>query len=123
MKHVQIFEDFKQGLMAKPQGFLSRLAQGAKHAMGMEKKEDREALESIHRAFKADSEYMSSGSKDRWINNVREIKPGVIVGYIDNRPLTVNQTIPEIYYMGRNLDLHNIQDEVDFLYKKLKNKI
>ena len=116
MKHVQIFEDFKQGLMAKPQGFLSRLAQGAKHAMGMEKKEDREALDAIYRAITDDSKY-------GWISNVREIKPGIIVATINSKSVTVDQTVPEIYYMGRTLDLHNIEEEVDRLYQMLKNKI
>ncbi len=44
MKHIQLFEDFKQGLMKKPQGLFSRITQGAKHAMGMENKEDRKSL-------------------------------------------------------------------------------
>jgi hypothetical protein len=109
MKHVQIFEDFKQGLMAKPQGFLSRLAQGAKHAMGMESKDDRKSIESIHTAIKDSHKY-------NWIKNVREIKPGVIVAQVADKSLMVDANTPEIMYKGKELDLHNLQDEADRLY-------
>ena len=116
MKHIQIFEDFHQGMMNKSKGFFGKIFTGAKHAMGMEKKEDREALDSIYRAIADDSKY-------GWISNVREIKPGIIVATINSKSVTVDQTVPEIYYMGRTLDLHNIEEEVDRLYQILKSKI
>jgi hypothetical protein len=119
MKNLKLFEDFVDAKIKKP-GFFGKMISGAKHAIGMEKKEDREALDSIYRAIKGDSEYMASGSKDRWINNVREIKPGVIIGYIDNNSMTVDQTVPEILYKGVPLDLHNIEEEVESLYQTLK---
>jgi hypothetical protein len=108
MKHVQIFEDFKQGLMAKPQGFLSRLAQGAKHAMGMENKEDRNSLDSFHRAL------------DNFpLDNFRELKPGVILANVMGKSVLVDINIPEITIKGKELDLHDLKQESKFLYDKL----
>lgn len=121
MKNLKLFEDFVDAKIKRP-GFLGRMISGAKHAIGMEKKEDREALESIYRAIKGDNEYIGSGTQDRWINNVREIKPGVIVAYRDNKGITVDQTVPEILFQGVPLDLHNIEEEVDRLYQTLKRK-
>ena len=36
MKHIQVFEQFKEGPMEKPKGFLSKMIQGAKHSLGFE---------------------------------------------------------------------------------------
>ena len=115
MKNLQLFEDFVEAKIKKP-GFLGRMISGAKHAMGMEKKEDREALDSIYRAIADDSKY-------GWISNVREIKPGVIVAYRDNKGITVDQTVPEILFQGVPLDLHNIEEEVERLYQILSERI
>jgi hypothetical protein len=114
MKNIQLYEDFKYGTMKPTQGFFSKMAQGAKHAMGMESKEDREALDSIHNAIKSSSSY-------NWVTNVRELRPGVVVASIINGSVLVDKNSPEIIYKGKELDLHNLQDEADFLYTKLMN--
>ena len=112
MKHLKIFEDFHTGPMRKPQGFLSKMAQGAKHALGFEKEADRESLRSIRRAIGDSWRY-------DWVQNIREIQPGVVIAWINDNPVTVNKTVPEILYKGRELDLHNIEDEVNDLYDTL----
>jgi|APGre2960657505_1045072.scaffolds.fasta_scaffold70169_1 hypothetical protein len=109
MKHIQLFEDFKQGLMKKPQGLFSRITQGAKHAMGMENKEDRKALESIYFAL----------SRFPLDDNFRELKPGVLLAGVMDRNILVDVNTPEISYQGRELDLHNLKDEAKSLYDKL----
>ena len=108
MKHIQIFEDFQEGPMQKPKGFFSRMAQGAKHAMGMENKDDRKALESIYFA-------LSKFPLDR----LREIKPGVVVAGVMDRGILVDTIAPEISYQGKELDLHNLKEEAKALYDKL----
>ena len=110
MKHIQIYENFHQGPMRKPQGFFSKVAQGAKHALGFENADDRAKLESLHRA--ASPEY-------GWVQSVREIEPGVIVAWVADNSVTVNKNVPEILYKGKVLDLHNIEEEVDLLYGML----
>lgn len=112
MKHIQIYENFKEGPMVKPEGFFSRLAKGAKHAMGFENEQDRKSLGSVHRAILDTSLY-------NWVENVREIKPGVIVAWINGNSLTVDKNSPEILFKGNILDLHNTQEEADLLYSKL----
>ena len=112
MKHIQLFEDFKEGPMEKPQGFFSRMAQGAKHALGFENKDDRKALETIHTAIKENPKY-------HWITNIREIKPGVIVASVAERSLVVDKVTPEIMYKGKTLDLSNLDDETERLYDVL----
>lgn len=130
MKHIQIFEDFKEGLMKKPQGFFGRIAQGAKHAMGMENKEDRKALESIYfnlsrvpldrDDFQAPSDF-----------SFRELKPGVLLAWLMGGSILVDVNTPEISYKvwehlplktvsrSVSLDLHNLKDEARALYDKL----
>jgi hypothetical protein len=111
MKHIQIFEDFKPVPKSGP-SFFGKMAQGVKHALGFEKAEDRKTLDSLYRAFDSTHEY-------GWVKNVREIKPGVIVAWVNDNAITVDKNAPEIRYKGRTLDLHNIQDEVDSIYDKL----
>lgn len=112
MKHIQLFEDFHEGPMQKPQGFFSRMAQGAKHALGLENKDDRQALETIHMAIKENPKY-------DWIKNIREIKPGVIVANVADRSVVVDKVTPEIMYKGKSLDLSNLDDETEHLYDVL----
>jgi hypothetical protein len=82
--------------------------------MGMESKEDREALDKLHNAIKSSPNY-------NWVTNVRELRPGVLVARIINGSVLVDKNTPEIIYKGKELDLHNLQDEADFLYTKLMN--
>jgi superfamily I DNA/RNA helicase len=112
MKHIQIYENFHEGPMRKPEGFLSKLAKGAKHAMGYENEEDRKSLRSIHRAI---------GDTDKYgyVTNVREIQPGVVIASLLSSSVTVDMNTPEIMYKGKVLDLHNTEEEVGFLYNAL----
>jgi hypothetical protein len=113
MKHIQIYENFHEGPMRKPDGFFSKLAKGAKHAMGYENEEDRKALRSIHNAIRSSDMY-------GYVSNVREIKPGVIVATLLNTSVTVDKNEPEIMFRGKVLDLHNIEDEALLLYNALR---
>jgi len=113
MKHIQIYENFQEGPMRKPEGFFSKLAKGAKHAMGYENEEDRNSLRSIHKAIHNSDMY-------GYVSNVREIKPGVIVASILNTSVTVDKNAPEIMYRGNVLDLHNIEEEAVLLYNALR---
>jgi hypothetical protein len=112
MKHIKIYENFQEGPMRKPEGFFSSIARGAKHAMGFEKEEDRKSLESIHR-------FLNDNYLYDWVKNIREIKPGVIVAWVNDSSITVDKNTPEILFKGKVLDLHNTEDEVDSLYNRL----
>lgn len=112
MENIQIFEDFKEGFMKKPQGFFGKVAQGAKHALGFENAEDRKTMDSIQRL-------LTSSYQSDWTKGIKEIKPGVIVAWLNDVSMVVDKNTPEIVYKGKELDLHNLQDEVDFLYDKL----
>lgn len=112
MKHIQIYENFYEGPMRKPEGFLSKLAKGAKHAMGYENEEDRKSLRSIHKAIANSDMY-------GYVTNVREIQPGVVIASLLNTSVTVDMNAPEIMYKGKVLDLHNTEEEVGFLYNAL----
>ena len=112
MKHIKLYEEFKEGPMERPQGFLSKLVKGAKHAMGFENKEDRKSLDTLQRTLTASYRY-------DFTKNIREIKPGVIVAWVNDSAITVDKNTPEILYKGKALDLQNVQQEADFLYDKL----
>lgn len=112
MKHIQVFEQFKDMSAEKPQGFFSKMMQGAKHSLGFENEKDRKDLDSLHRTIDASNKY-------NLISGVREIKPGVLVAYIDNGNVTVDVNTPEIMYKGRKLDLHNMEQEAEYLYNRL----
>jgi len=112
MKHIKLYENFKEGPMKKPQGFFSRTVQGAKHALGFENEEDRKSLESLKRALAADPKY-------GYATNIKELKPGVIVGWVTGSSVTVDINTPEILYKGKELDLHNLPEEADFVYHLL----
>lgn len=112
MKHIQIYENFQEGPMRKPQGFFSKVAQGAKHALGFENDEDRRSMDKLKNALIAPRKY-------DWVKNVKEIKPGVVVAWVAENSVIVDVNIPEILYKGKELDLSNIQKEADFLYQTL----
>jgi hypothetical protein len=113
MKHIKIYEQFKEGPMEKPKGFFSKMIQGAKHSLGFENQQDRKDIDSLHRAIDSSREY-------DFVNNVREIKPGVIVAYVANSSVTVDINTPEIMYKGRVLDLNNTDEEAEYLYNRLR---
>jgi transcriptional regulator with AAA-type ATPase domain len=112
MKHIQIFEDFQTGPMKKPAGLFSRLAKSAKHSMGFESEADRKSLATIYRYIRDDYQY-------DWVGNIREIQPGVVIAWINSNPVTVNRNEQEILYQGKELDLHNIEEEVESLFNAL----
>lgn len=112
MKHIQIYENFKEGPMRKPEGFFSKMVKGAKDVMGIENSEDRKSLESIYRTLDMDPSY-------EMVGNVRKIKPGVMIAYLNSKSLTVDSETPEIIWGGKPLDLNDIQGETRALFRKL----
>ena len=118
MKHLKIFEDFNQ--IKKP-SLLQKAVSAGKRFIGYEKKEDRASLDSIYRAI----EYKDpSGFPDKsFVENVREIKPGVIVAWIIGKSVTVDTNESTIMYNGRNLELSDMDYECDSLYHILSNML
>jgi hypothetical protein len=43
----------------------------------------------------------------------------VVIAWINSNPVTVNRNEQEILYQGKELDLHNIEDEVESLFNAL----
>lgn len=118
MKHLKIFEDFQE--LKKP-SFFQKAVSAGKRFIGYEKKEDRESLDSIYRAIRYKD---PSGISDRsFVENVREIKPGVIVAWILGKSVTVDTNESTIMYNGRNLELSDIDYECDSLYQILSNML
>jgi hypothetical protein len=118
MKHIKIFEDFNQ--FKKP-SLLQKAVQAGKRFIGYEKKEDREALDKIYRAIGYKD---PSGIPDRtFVENIREIKPGVIVAWILGKSITVDSNESTIMYNGKNLELTDMEYECDSLYHVLSNMI
>jgi hypothetical protein len=113
MKHIQIYENFQEGPMRKPEGFFSRLAKGAKDALGIETAKDREGLETIYRLIAMNEPY-------GFVQSAREIKPGVIVAWLNDQSVTVDTETSEILWKGKALDLNDIQAEAYTLYQKLR---
>lgn len=118
MNHLKIFEDFNQ--LKKPSLFQKAISAG-KRFIGYEKEEDRLALDKIYRAIGYKD---PSGMPDRsFIENVREIKPGVIVAWILGKSITVDTNESTIMYNGRNLELTDIDYECDSLYHVLSKML
>lgn len=118
MKHIKIFEDFEE---FKTPSLFQKALQAGKKFIGYENKQDRETLDGIYRAI----EYKdSSVIPDRtFVENVREIKPGVIVAWIKGKSITVDDNELTIMYDGKNLELADMDYECKALYGILKNRI
>ena len=117
MKHIKIFEDFEE--FKKPSLF-QKAVQAGKKFIGYENEQDREALDGIYRAiYYKDSE--STGKS--FVQDVREINPGVIVAWILGKSITVDCNEPTIMYNGKNLELGDMDYECESLYNVLKNMI
>lgn len=112
MKHIQIYENFQEGPMRKPEGFFSKMVKGAKDVMGIENLEDRKSLERIYRML--DHHY-------EMVDNIREIKPGVMIANLNGKSLTVDSETPEILWGGNPLDLNDIEGETRSLFRKLSH--
>ena len=112
MKHIQLYENFKQGPMRKEPNIFQKAWKGTKDVLGIENSKDRESLETIHRILGMNDSY-------GLVRNVKEIKPGVIVAWLSDKSVTVDSETPEILWKGQPLDLKNIEEEVGVLYKKL----
>lgn len=112
MKHIKIYEDFKQGPLRKEPSIFQKAWKGAKDLVGIESSKDREALETIHRIIGMNDSY-------GFVKNVREIKPGVIVAWLNDQSLTVDTETPEIIWKGKSLDLNDLDLEANTVYRKL----
>ena len=118
MKHIEIFEDFKNFDSFKKPSLLKRAVDAGKKFMGLEKKEDRDELEKIYKAIG----YMDRSTGQKLIDNVKEIKPGVIVAWILGKSLTVDKNECTIIYDGRDLELRDMDYECDALYQYLSGR-
>jgi hypothetical protein len=116
MKHLKIFEDFNT--FKKPSLF-QKAVQAGKKIMGYEKKEDREELDRIYKAIG----YRDQSTNKSFIDNVKEIKPGVILAWILGKSLTVDTNESSIIYNGRNLELTDMDYECDSLYQFLSGML
>lgn len=116
MKHLKIFEDFNT--FKKPSLF-QKAVQAGKKIMGYEKKEDREELDRIYKAIG----YRDESTNKSFIDNVKEIKPGVILAWILGKSLTVDTNESSIIYNGRNLELTDMDYECDSLYQFLSDML
>ena len=116
MKHLKIFEDFNT--FKKPSLF-QKAVQAGKKIMGYEKKEDREELDRIYKAIG----YRDESTNKSFIDNVKEIKPGVILAWILGKSLTVDTNESSILYNGRNLELTDMDYECDSLYQFLSDML
>ena len=116
MKHLKIFEDFNT--FKKPSLF-QKAVQAGKKIMGYEKKEDREELDRIYKAIG----YRDQSTNKSFIDNVKEIKPGVILAWILGKSLTVDTNESSIIYNGRNLELTDMDYECDSLYQFLSDML
>ena len=116
MKHLKIFEDFNT--FKKPSLF-QKAVQAGKKIMGYEKKEDREELDRIYKAIG----YRDQSTNKSFIDNVKEIKPGVILAWILGKSLTVDTNESSILYNGRNLELTDMDYECDSLYQFLSDML
>ena len=118
MKHLEIFENFNQ--FKKPSLFQKAISAG-KRFIGYEKEQDRSELDKIYRAIGYKD---PSGMPDRsFIENVREIKPGVIVAWILGKSITVDTNESTIMYNGRNLELTDMDYDCDSLYHILSKML
>ena len=118
MKHIKIFEDFEE--FKKPSLF-QKSVQAGKKFIGYENEQDRESLDSIYRAIAY--KYTSGMTDKSFVQNVREINPGVIVAWILGKSITVDCNEPTIMYNGKNLELGDMDYECESLYNVLKNMI
>ena len=113
MKHIQIFEDFEYGKMRKEPNIFQKAWKGTKDVLGIESSEDREGLETIYRLIAMNEPY-------GFVQSVKEIKPGVIVAWLNDQSVTVDKETPEILWKGKALDLNDIKAEAYSLYQKLR---
>ena len=116
MEHLKIFEDFNT--FKKP-SFFQKAVQAGKSFMGYEKKEDREELKKIYKAIG----YRDQSTNKSFVDNVKEIKPGVILAWILGKSLTVDTNESSIFYNGRNLELTDMGYECDSLYHILSDML
>jgi hypothetical protein len=105
-------ENFQDGPMRKPEGFFSKIIKGAKDVMGIENPRDRKSLETIYRILDMDDSY-------EMVGNVREIKPRVMMAWLNGKSLVVDSQEPEILWGGKPLELNDIQGETRALFRKL----
>jgi hypothetical protein len=55
--------------------------------------------------------------------SIREIKPGVVVMWLNDQSLTIDTVTPEIIWRGKVLDLNDTQESVNYLYSRIKDYI
>lgn len=108
MKYIKLFEEFEE---PKQEPMMQRLARGTRKFLNIDKKEDRETIEKIHRMIDSEVEFVKS---------VVEIKPDVYIIYLNNGNVTLDYNNKTISYNGEQLQLKDIDDECEKLYDILR---
>ena len=108
MKYIKLFEEFEE---PKPEPMVQRLARGTRKFLNIDKKEDRETIEKIHRMIDSGMNFVKS---------VVEIEPGVYIIYLNNGNATIDYNNKTISYNGEQLQLKDIDDECEKLYDMLR---
>ncbi len=116
MKHLRLYEEFKEGPMRKDPSIFQKMYKGAKDFMGIESSEDRERYEDVVRMITMNDSY---GLKQ----SIREIKPGVVVMWLNDQSLTIDTITPEIIWRGNILDLKDTEESANYLYSRIKDYI
>lgn len=111
MKYIKLFEEFEE---PKQEPMMQRLARGTRKFLNIDKKEDRETIEKIHRMIDSEVEFVKS---------VVEIEPGVYIIYLNNGNVTLDDNNKTISYNGEQLQLKDIDDECLNLYNKIEDFI
>lgn len=120
MRYIKLFEEFEE---PKKEPLMQRLVRGTRRVLNIDKKEDRDTLEEIHRMI--DNHSIQSTRLDgiKVVKSVVEIEPGVYIIYLNNGNVTLDDNNRTISYNGKELQLKDIDDECLRLYDKIEDFI
>jgi hypothetical protein len=121
MKYIKLFEEFEE---PKKEPLMQRLVRGTRRVLNIDKKEDRDTLEKIHRMIDNHS-IQSARLQDgiKVVKGVVEIEPGVYIIYLMDGNVTLDDNNRTISYNGKELQLKDIDDECLRLYDKIEDFI
>jgi hypothetical protein len=121
MKYIKLFEEFEE---PKKEPLMQRLVRGTRRVLNIDKKEDRDTLEKIHRMIDNHS-IQSARLQDgiKVVKGVVEIEPGVYIIYLMDGNVTLDDNNKTISYNGKELQLKDIDDECLRLYDKIEDFI
>jgi hypothetical protein len=121
MKYIKLFEEFEE---PKKEPLMQRLVRGTRRVLNIDKKEDRDTLEKIHKMIDNHS-IQSARLQDgiKVVKGVVEIEPGVYIIYLMDGNVTLDDNNKTISYNGKELQLKDIDDECLRLYDKIEDFI